>query len=158
MTDLATLLALNEQLTAARKMTHERWARIICALLAPAGSKVAQSQFNGAWYIYEPAPLRRDPFRLWSNQERTLDHFADAGAWLDAVAALQEWLLPGWVVARVSDSGEAGRYRWYAEIWHPQDATQPPAIGESGPTECLARLRAIVSALIAQAEGQDGAA
>lgn len=68
---------------------------------------------------------------------------------LDAVAALHERLLPGWVLDELAEYSGEDKRRWYARILHPTDYTTPVVCGQSGPTECLARLRAIVAALIA---------
>lgn len=69
-------------------------ALVLCALLAPAGSKVEKSKFNDAWCIYEPRRWGPKPFALWEkpNPWRTTQLTAS----LDAAVALCERVLPGW--------------------------------------------------------------
>jgi hypothetical protein len=90
MTDrLSTLIALSERVKAARRQDAELGAHIICAAIAPTGSYVEQSRFNGAWCIYlASAKLFDRPKELRANFDIT--------ASIDAAAALLRLTLPGW--------------------------------------------------------------
>lgn len=82
---------------------------------------------------------------------------------LDAVATLHERLLPGWSwQLRVNCTRDGDETYANAQVWQPCDPRDDDRqiYWASGPDTqpALAWLRAIVAALIAQAEGRDGAA
>lgn len=87
-----------ERLEKATRPSEELDANIRCALLAPDGAYVRQSEINGRWCIYfgerggrpnlfEPDRLRHVPHDLWRGAYT---------ASLDAAIALVEAKLPGW--------------------------------------------------------------
>ncbi len=81
--------------------SRELDALVICALLAPKGSKVEQSQINGAWCIYEPRVYGKEPFGLWEWRGLPRDFVSmlrERGPTTDlsTAVALLERVLPGW--------------------------------------------------------------
>jgi hypothetical protein len=90
MTDrLSTLVALSERVKAATGPDDELAAHIICAAIAPQGSYVEQSRFNGAWCIYVKGG------KLFDRPKELRANF-DVTASIDAAAALLRLTLPGW--------------------------------------------------------------
>lgn len=110
--------------------------------------------FN-AYGSARPSPTKLG-FVIVKYEASTGTHRAcDLTASIDAAMFLVERLLLGWAFSSISESQSDGKYRWYVEIWHPQDDSQPGAIGESGWTLPLAILRTLTAALIAQAEERE---
>lgn len=71
---------------------------------------------------------------------------------LDAVAALQERLLPGWLLCVTQcDNGTT----WLCEMALANSRSIKCYVYGEAPTECLARLCAVVAALIAQKETEE---
>lgn len=87
MTDFSSLLSRVE---AARDADRELDMRILCALMAPAGSYVDRSKYNGAWCIYDAS------HRLW--EKRSWWHQDDwpLTSSTDAALRLVERMLPWW--------------------------------------------------------------
>lgn len=136
-------------------------ALIICALLAPAGSRVEQSRINGAWCIYEPVKFGSDPWRLW---ERTPFEFRTASltAGIDAALALVERKLPDVcvsVTSNVTDNGRRGAcemWRWaanrfeFAREHNEKNGHESMHQNIGAATPPLAIIAALLRALIAQ--------
>jgi hypothetical protein len=77
------------------KGSYELDALILCATIAPTGSKVEQSPINGAWCIYEPQTYGKEPFRLWPKPRPWNDEQRGVTSSVDAALALVERVLPG---------------------------------------------------------------
>jgi hypothetical protein len=84
---------LKEKIESAGKGSDELSAHVLCDLLAPKGSKVERSPYNGAWCIYEPRTYGRTPTALWEKGPRGRD--AEVTTSLDAALALVKRVLPG---------------------------------------------------------------
>lgn len=93
MHDIAVLRDLLESVVAAKGPIPELDALILCALLAPSGSKVEKGRFNDAWCVHEPVRYGKYPFRLWEKPRQ----FGEITASIDATVALLNSVLPGWV-------------------------------------------------------------
>ena len=89
-----TLSSLIERVEAASGPDDKLHAEILCALLAPEGSMVEQSRFNGRWCVYEPATRGNEPFRIWQTPNPWRQDGQDVTESLDAVIALCERVLP----------------------------------------------------------------
>jgi hypothetical protein len=89
---LSELLA---KVQAASGADKELDALILCATLAPAGSKIEKSKFNGAWCIYAPATYGKEPFKAWETPAPWRMEHMRLTASIDAALALVERVLPG---------------------------------------------------------------
>jgi hypothetical protein len=104
MTTLTTLTELYARIEAGSGPDRELDARIICALLAPKGSKVEQSPFNYEWCIYEPCQYGRKPFKTWGRGPRGGKEQVTSS--LDAALSLVE--RDGWALTALE---------WVEGIW-----------------------------------------
>lgn len=146
--NIEQLRALAERLEKATAINAELWGHVSCVLLAPNGSKVEQSPFNGAWVVYEPASYGKKPFRCWEDEPRDIRLFRDAFAWTDAALALVERMFPG---AEYEITTLYGVARVSLPL---NDNVYGPSYGndETGNVP-LSILRTIVAALISKTEG-----
>lgn len=105
----ADILASLEKLTGP---SEEIDAEILCLLAAPAGSKVEQSRFNGAWCIYEPRQSGKEPFALWEWRGWHRARGWPVTGSLDAIVALIEQKLPGaeWTCTNNKRHPDAGPF------------------------------------------------
>ena len=112
MTDYADIIS---RLQAATEPSRELDAHILCATLAPAGAKVEQSKFNGAWCIYEPTVYGKEPFRLWEKPHGFRCDHESVTSSIDTALRLVERVLPGWTgdigFGRVPVSATIARHR-----------------------------------------------
>lgn len=152
MSDLATLSALKARVEAATGPDRELDAEILCALVAPDGSKVQLSPINGAWCIWEPRPHGKRPFELWSMPNPWRQDHASVTGSLDASRALLTRGLPGW-------SCQSGRSGFgdpaWCEIWDPRmrpGRSNAIRADHDYGSEPLAILSALLTAKIAQME------
>lgn len=95
--DPDTLRALIARLEAG-ETGQELCARIVAATLAPVGSVVEQSPFNGRWVIYAGLDHMGNP-DIWSCKNAVLREAylnGDLLTSVDAAIAFTEAVLPGW--------------------------------------------------------------
>lgn len=149
--DIAACKSVLADLEKASGADRELGARIICALLAPEGSKVEKSPRNGEWCIYEPNRYRPDEWMVWSAPDPfRRDYFCPTES-LDATIALVERVLPGWA-REVSFWGSTARSSLWEcdpEGWHSSRGIKTSAASKSEP---IALLTAMFRAKIAQME------
>lgn len=105
------LLALAERAEKATGGDRELDALIRCAVFAPPGSWVKQSQFNGAWCIYDGkcqngAPRLWEPFNISAHQ-RAGAFTASLDAAMSLVPEPHKWSIT---------AGHSGD-RWQAWVW-----------------------------------------
>lgn len=149
------LQSLLERVEKATGPDRELDALILCATLAPEGSKVEQSQFSGAWVIYKPMEWGKEPFKAWETPAPWRRWAIDGmglSASIDAALALVERVMPGWSIEMV-------RTRYCTvEMWKADEegffnsGRDPIVRRTEGATPPLAILSALLKALISQSK------